>query len=128
LPSRLRALEVAEQERREVLRALDNAEQEGREVLRALERIEEQEKHHHHLRQKRKHEKKDKERRRSRSMSRPRSRSSMAMVPPEMMQALVSMPAFQTEVAKQLAKHLRTPDAQMKGSRSRSRPRKSSRR
>ena len=111
-----------------MLRALDNAEQEGREVLRALERIEEQEKHLHHLRQKRKHEKKDKERRRSRSMSRPRSRSSMAMVPPEMMQALVSMPAFQTEVAKQMAKHLRTPDAQMKGSRSRSRPRKSSRR
>ena len=119
-----------------MLRALDNAEQERREVLRALEaeerekrvRIEEQEKHLHHLRQKRKHEKKDKERRRSRSMSRPRSRSSLAMVPPEMMQALVSMPAFQTEVAKQLAKHLRTPDAQMKGSRSRSRPRKSSRR
>ena len=133
LPSRLRALQQ-EQKRREVLRALDDAEQQRREVLKALDaeerarraRIDEQEQHLQRLRKQRKHEKKDKERRRSRSRSRPRSRSSLAMVPPVMMQALVSMPAFQTEVDKQMAKHLRTHSAQMRGSHSRSMPRKSS--
>ena len=130
LPSRLRALQQAQQgvlarvaARRDELWRLDVAEQEKKQVLRALdaeararrECIEEQQKRLDRLRRKQ-----HKERRRSRSKSKPRS-SDHSLVPPEMLQALVQLTAFQVEVAKQMAR-------QMRRSRSRSRPKKSSRR